>query len=191
MERRRKYGKKLKPKHITGEAQKAKKQKKLTEKQQKKADRRATKLQVKHRATVIHEYKIMGYNPHEILRLVNEGGVSGNDDNLRWGITYGQCTYYSRISSEIGEEILKADIKGHYEGAVKRWGLLIRKFHKEGDNTNLVKATKELDELLNLRKTNINISGLLNTNDVTDLTGEALDIAIAEAEKAIQEQNEL
>lgn len=166
----------------------AKQNKELQE--QKKAAWKSARVEVDRRVAIIHELKILGYHEHEILEYVNNGGRTGRDDTLRWGIKLGTVRYYATKSNAIAKEVLKANVKEHYEGAIQRWTMLIRKCHREGDNTNLVKATKELDELLGLRTKNINISGLLNVNDVTGMSDEQLDAAIAEAEAAVTKQLE-
>lgn len=143
---------------------------------------RATKIELKWRMSVVHEMKLMGYPDAEILQFINHGGKDGRDKNYRWGISFGTMRYYIRTADEASDEFLQNSIEQHFESAVKRWALLIRKFHKEGDNTNMVKATKELDELLGLRKTNINISGLLNLNDVSKMTEADLDAEIKKLE---------
>ena len=90
------------------------------------------------------------------------------------------------MGQKAANQVLETNIERNYEAAIARWQLLIRKFHKEGDNTNIVKATKELDELLQLRRTNINISGLLNVNDVSKITDEDLDKQIIELEQVVK-----
>ena len=145
----------------------------------------ASKAEMAKRISLVHEMKLLGYQDHEILSFVNDGGKDGKDDAYRWSISYPSLRYYVTQGNKRSEDVLERDIRDHFNKAVKRWTFLVRKCHRDGDNTNLIKATKELDELLGLRKTNINITGLLNHNDVTGLTDVELDAQIALTEQKL------
>ena len=150
-----------------------------------KGKKKSTKLEVQKRAAIVFELDLIGYSDHEILEYVNSGGKSGRNKKLMWDISFSTLRYYMRVGRDAHGNITELDIKKLMSDAIKRWTFIIRKCHREQDNTNLIKATKELDEILGLKTKNINISGLLNVNDVTDLTEEELDKAILEAEEAL------
>lgn len=150
----------------------------------------ATKAVIAKRVALVLEMKTMGYQDHEILSFVNTGGKSGRDETLMWDIKFSTLRYYIKKAYQGQGDMIEKNLEKIFESSVRRWTLLIRKCHREGDNTNLIKATKELDDLMGLRKTNINISGLLNTNDVTGLSNEDLDAAIVKAEEALKQTYE-
>lgn len=125
---------------------------------------KSTKIVRQLRIEKIAEFYLMGYQLSDIFHLVNNGGIDGEDDNMRWGISWKACwDILDLAKSKVREHINPINFEEKLRESIERWTILLKMSISRKDISNAIKASKELDEVLGLRTHNINLSGSIST----------------------------
>jgi len=111
--------------------------------------KKATRAEANLRKTTIAEQLLQGWSRPEIIEYAGK----------KWGILRSQVdVYISQVNKEIKEKC-QLDIKLEFNRSIMRLQRLFNKSYNAADYKTALQVQKEINELLNVKKNNVELSG--------------------------------